>query len=122
MNFDRSALRVGAGLLFGIIPTAAICFNGFMLGVVYRQGAETIGYARTALNILPHGVFEIPAFVFAAAYGLWLGVMVIRRFQRKKNQRLRVCIEHAFRRYFAVAFPLFVIAAGIETFLMVRAG
>ncbi len=121
-NVMASLLLVGTGLLFGIIPTGAICFNGFMLGVVYRQGAESLGYLTAALSILPHGVFEIPALLFSAGYGLWLGVMLIRRIRGKENGPLRHYIEHAFRRYFAVAFPLLVVAAGIETFLMLRAG
>ncbi len=119
-NVLASLLMVGAGLLFGIVPTVAICFNGFMLGVVYRQGAETFGCARAALQILPHGVFEIPALLFSAAYALWLGVTSIRQIRKKEEQPLRHCVEHAFRRYFAVAFPLRVIAAGIETFSMLK--
>ncbi len=122
-NVLASLLMVGTGLLFGIVPIVGICFNGFALGVVYREGAETFGYASAALKVLPHGLFEIPAFVFAAAYGMWLGAMVIRRFRKKEEDpRLRFCVEHAFRRYFAVVFPLLVIAAGIETFLMLKGG
>ncbi len=121
-NVLASLLIVGTGLLFGIVPTAATCVNGFLLGVVYREGAETYGYASAALKVLPHGLFEIPAFLFAAAYGMWLGVTVIRRIRKKEDQRLRYCVEHAFRRYFAVTFPLLVVAAGMETFLMLRGG
>ncbi len=121
-NVMASLLLVGAGLLFGIIPTAAICFNGFMLGVVYRQESTIHGYAKTALELLPNGIFEIPALLVSAGYGLWLGVTVIRRIQGKTDQRLRDCIEHAFRRYFTVALPLLVVAAGIETYLMLTSG
>ncbi len=116
-NVLASLLMMGAGLLFGIVPTMGVCFNGFLLGVVYRQGSEAYGYAHAALELLPHGVFEIPAFLFAAAYGLWLGMAVIRRIRKTEDNRLRDCIEHAFRRYFAVTFPLLVVAAAIETLL-----
>ncbi len=117
-NVIASLLMVGAGLLFGIVPAVATCLNGFLLGVVVRQASETVGYAKTALSVVPHGVFEIPAHLFAAAYGLWLGATVIRRVRRKEETPLRFHIEHAFRRYFAVAFPLLVVAAAIETFLI----
>ena len=32
------------GVIVGIIPTFAIGANGFVLGVVYRQAAEVMGY------------------------------------------------------------------------------
>jgi uncharacterized membrane protein SpoIIM required for sporulation len=62
---------------------------------------------------------EIPALLIAASYGLWLGVMFVRRMRGKESTLLRFHIEHAFRRYFAVVFPLLVIAAAIETALIV---
>ena len=107
-----------SGVLVGIIPTFAIGANGFVLGVVYRQTAEVVGYSKAALKVLPHGVFEIPALLIAASYGLWLGVTVVRRMRGKESTLLRFHIEHAFRRYFAVVFPLLIVAAGIETALI----
>jgi stage II sporulation protein M len=76
------------------------------------------GYSKAALKILPYGVFEIPALLIAASYGLWLGVMVVRRMRGKECTLLRSHIEHAFRRYFAVVFPLLIVAAAIETALI----
>ena len=107
-----------SGVIVGIIPTFAIGSNGFVLGVVYRQVAEVDGYSKDALKVLPHGVFELPALLIAASYGLWLGVTVVRRIRYNGNTLLRVNIEHAFRRYFTVVFPLLFVAAGIETALI----
>ncbi len=120
-NVLASLVLVGSGLLLGIIPTLAICSNGFILGVVYHQGAEKFGYSKAALKVLPHGIFEIPALLLAASYGLWLGTTVLRRIRGKESTLLRFHIEHAFRRYFAVVFPLLVVAAAIETFVILRA-
>jgi len=111
-----------SGVLVGIIPTFAIGANGFVLGVVYRQAAEVAGYSKAALMVLPHGVVEIPALLIAASYGLWLGVMVVRRMRGKVSTLLRIHIEHAFRRYFAIVFPLLIFAAGIETALILKLG
>jgi stage II sporulation protein M len=107
-----------SGVLVGIIPTFAIGANGFFLGVVYRQAAEVTGYSKAALMVLPHGVVEIPALLIAASYGLWLGVMVVRRMRGRESTLIRSHIEHAFRRYFAIVFPLLIVAAGIETALI----
>lgn len=118
-NVIASILILLSGVLFGIVPIFSMGANGFFLGVIYRQAAEMAGYSKAAIMILPHGVFEIPALLLAASYGLWLGVMTVQRVRGKESTLLRFHIEHAFRRYFAVVFPLLIVAAGIETTLIV---
>ena len=117
-NVMATIFVILSGVIVGIIPTFAVSSNGFGLGVLYRQASEVSGYSKAALTILPYGVFEIPALLIAASYGLWLGVMAIRRMRGKETTLLRFHIEHSFRRYFAIVFPLLVIAAGIETALI----
>lgn len=117
-NVMATIFVIISGVIVGIIPTFAISSNGFGLGVLYRQASEVSGYSKAALKILPYGVLEIPALLIAASYGLWLGVMIVRRMRGKESTLLRVQIEHAFRRYFAVVFPLLVVAAAIETALI----
>jgi len=107
-----------SGVIVGIVPAFAVGSNGFGLGVLFRQAAEVTGYSKAALKVLPYGVFEIPALLIAASYGLWLGVTVVRKMRGKESTLLRIPIEHAFRRYFAVVFPLLVVAAAIETALI----
>jgi stage II sporulation protein M len=117
-NVMASIFVLISGVIVGIIPTFAIGSNGFGLGVLYRQAAEVSGYSKAVLKVLPYGVFEIPALLIAASYGLWLGVTVVRRMRGNESAFLRFNIEHAFRRYFAVVFPLLVVAAAIETTLI----
>jgi len=114
-----SILFLFTGLFFGILPILAIGANGFLLGVLYRQVAEGIGYWKAAWKVLPHGVFEIPALLIAASYGLWLGVMVVRRMRGKESTPLRSHIGHASRQYLAVVFPLLIVAAAVETALII---
>jgi stage II sporulation protein M len=108
------------GVIVGIIPAFAVGSNGFGLGVLYRQASEASGYSKAALAVFPYGVFEIPALLIAASYGLWLGVTVVRRMRGKEATPLKTHMAHAFRRYFAVVFPLLVVAAAIETVLILR--
>lgn len=107
-----------SGVIVGIIPTFAVGSNGFGLGVLFRQAAEVSGTSKAALTVLPYGVFEIPALLIAASYGLWLGVTVVRRMRGKEPTPLKPSLEHAFRRFFSVVFPLLVVAAAIETALI----
>ena len=117
-NVMATIFVILSGVIVGIVPTFAIGSNGFGLGVLYRQASEVSGYSKAALKVLPYGVFEIPALLIAASYGLWLGVTVVRRLRGKESTPLRFNMEHAFRRYFAVVFPLLIVAAGIETALI----
>jgi stage II sporulation protein M len=117
-NVMATIFVVISGVMAGVIPTFAISSNGFGLGVLYRQASEVSGFPAAALKVLPYGVFEVPALLIAASYGLWLGVLVVRRMRGKESTFLRFHIEHAFRRYFAVVFPLLIVAAAIETALI----
>jgi len=62
----------------------------------------------------------IPSIFLAANCGLWLGMMAIRRIRGQESTPLRFHIGHAFRQYLAVVFPLLVVAAAIETELILR--
>ena len=44
--------------------------------------------------------------------------MVVRRMRGKESTHLGIHIEHAFRRYFAIVFPFLIVAAAIETVLI----
>jgi len=118
-NVAATIFLLVSGVIVGIIPTIAIGANGFVLGVVYRQTAEGMGYSKAALKVLPHGVFELPALLIAASYGLWIGVMLVRRIRGKESTLFRSNIAHAFRQYLAVVFPLLIVAAAIEAALII---
>ncbi|GAB4234348.1 MAG: stage II sporulation protein M [Deltaproteobacteria bacterium] len=106
-----------SGVAGGVVPVIAVGSNGFGLGVLFRQAVGEGAIAAGALKVLPYGFFEIPALLVSASYGLWLGGIALRNMRGTDKILLRFPIEHAFRRYFAVVFPLLVVAAGLETAL-----
>ena len=77
---------------------------------------------HAAKTVLPHGVLEIPAVIFSAAYGLWLGVTFAKRIRRRDMVGFGDQVIHAIRMFFKVALPLFILAALIETFLIYSMG
>jgi stage II sporulation protein M len=121
-NVMASIFVLISGVVVGIVPIFAIGSNGFGLGVLFRQAVEVSGYSKAALQVAPYGVFEIPALLIAASYGLWLGVKVVRRMRGQEDSLLRFHVEHAFRRYFAIVFPLLIVGAAIETALILKLG
>ena len=74
------------------------------------------------MAVLPHGVLEIPALIISTPYGLWLGVEYARRVGRRDWKGAMSQVRHAVTMYFMVAFPLFILVALIETFLIFSLG
>lgn len=114
-NVIGTLLVLLGGILLGILPVLSAGGNGFLFGILYRHATETAGYGKAALEVLPHGIVEIAAFLFAAAYGMWLGAAFFRRLRRGAGAPLLQNVVHAVRRYFAVAFPLLIVASALET-------
>lgn len=109
------------GILFGLLPLIAVATNGYILGSYLFVFGE-VGYVQAAKVVLPYCAFEIPAVVLSAAYGLWLGVTFAKRIRRRDMAGFGDQVTHGIRMFFMVAFPLFVVAALIETVLIFSTG
>ena len=121
-NSAKSFAILLSGILFGLVPLIAVATNGYILGVAYLFASGKVGYVQAAKTVLHHGVLEIPAIVLSVAYGLWLGVTFARRIRRRDMAGFGDQVIHGIRMFFKVAFPLFVLAALIETFLIISMG
>lgn len=121
-NSAESFAVLLSGILFGIVPLIAVATNGYTLGVIYIFASRSVGYVKAAKEVLPHGVFEILAVLISAAYGLWLGLTFAKRIRRRDMTGFGNKVIHAIRMFFKVAFPLFILAAFIETFLIFSMG
>ncbi|MBI4363723.1 MAG: stage II sporulation protein M [Candidatus Doudnabacteria bacterium] len=78
-NLMVSIIATVGGLLFGIGPFLIVVTNGFLIGFVLLAlilGGEGVVETLWVLfsTLVPHGVFEIPAFLVSAALGLRLGL------------------------------------------------
>ena len=74
-------------MLLGIPSLFGLFFNGALLGsLLVTLGLENQPvFVFIALGILPHGVFELPAFFISAAFGLKLGFHLIFPLPQKKR-------------------------------------
>jgi len=70
-NAGVSLLVLVSGLFFGLGPWLMILFNGVVVGVVAGFFVKS-GFPaeKIVLALVPHGVFEIPAFVLAGTAGI----------------------------------------------------
>lgn len=78
-NALKSILIIYLGIFIGIVPVIFLVMNGMIIGFLLRsydmQGMD-VG-TLIIKGLLPHGIFEIPAILIAAAYGLKLGKLVL---------------------------------------------
>lgn len=115
-NAVKSFLVILFGFLFGIIPIIFLFLNGQLIGLVMGlSDAYNNGFISFFAAIIPHGIFEVPAILIAASYGICLGMRFFRAliFKEKFAQHFKF----AMKRYLTVILPLLLLAALIETFL-----
>jgi stage II sporulation protein M len=79
-NVTSSLMMMALGLFFAFLPVVGLLSNGVLLGfILFKYAAYGINpWLVLAVGILPHGIFELPAVIFAAAVGIRLGMLTFR--------------------------------------------
>ena len=104
-------LAIFTGPLIGIFPIFSVFLNGGLIGWFARVYDESV-----FILILPHGVFEIPAFLISTAIGLRLAREV---FKPADERELKVELGRGLYVFVRLIVPLLLIAALIESSLIV---
>ncbi len=136
-NLAAASLAVGLGLVpFMFLPTFGVILNGAAMGVMSAfmtlRGVE-LG-SLLLFGLAPHGIIEIPAFLYACTLGfaLCLGLtrfVIHELFSRADpasapspsdhgaEESFTDLLKHTFRTFVLVIVPLIFLAALIETFV-----
>jgi stage II sporulation protein M len=118
----RNNLLVGALILLlapmtlGAFGGIATLLNGFVVGYV---GGVFFDFSRLgffACGIVPHGVFELPALVLAAAFALRVGASMVRPSTEGWLAGMGLALSD-YARGALVFVPLFALAALIEAYV-----
>lgn len=125
-NLTASLIALLGGVILGISSFAALVLNGFLIGFIICSLLFLAGpsYGESALLVLgglvPHAIFELPAFFIASAFGMRLGVLWISKDAKgnrwaswKQSMKEAVYI-------FPLIVLLLLIAAVIEVFISGR--
>jgi stage II sporulation protein M len=111
-NIKTSFLGLIFGLIFGLFPLFLAALNGYLLGFVSR-----IVYTENGISdlwkILPHGVFELPAFFLSLTLGLQLGYVLFL-----KTRDFKRVLKSSLETFIYIIIPLLLIAGIIETGLI----
>lgn len=119
--FLKNVLALAFSFIFSpvlcLLPILALLLNGSLISFVAVIVAqeESIGFLLAGL--LPHGIFEIPAFIIGEAAALSFGVATIIALFSRGRRNLLVPVFKENLRYLMLAIILLVPAAIIETFV-----
>jgi stage II sporulation protein M len=121
-NLQASVIAWIGGLAVGLIPAFIVLANGVILGYVITFVALNVNKLSSAAlylagGLLPHAIFELPAFLMAAVLGLMLGLNWLS--PAAKGRRWAVLKENALvtAKYFSFVVLGLAIAALVEVFI-----
>ena len=130
-NARASVVAVAAGVVpFLFLPILDPLLNGAVLGLLVsitkHQGLDVPRLVLT--QILPHGVFELTAVLYATSLGLYLSSGMRKKAVAAWNKRMNKptagvtaepesLVRNVFRSFFLVVLPLLLVAAFIEGFI-----
>ena len=100
-----------------LMPILALTVNGVLLGSILVMVSQEKSVGFVLAGLLPHGIFELPAFIIGEAAALSFGVMVMLALFKKETRKLLLPGLRQNLRYLVLAFVLLVPAAIIETFV-----
>ncbi|WP_136798480.1 stage II sporulation protein M [Desulfosediminicola ganghwensis] len=116
-NARAALIVILAGIIFSIFPVFAAITNGLIIGCVVSTSKSNIGISslESILRLIPHGIFEIPAFVLAIALGVKLGLWP---FNTNKIEYIKTTLKRAAHNYILIIIPLLIVAGLIEVALI----
>lgn len=104
------------GIILGIPTLMGLFSNGILLGSVpvllAGEGLPIIPVI--ILGIMPHGIFELPAFIISAAFGLKVGFHLIFPLPGKKRGESLMTIWREYWSVFPLILKLLILAAVLE--------
>ncbi|MBD3260786.1 MAG: hypothetical protein GF334_03780 [Candidatus Altiarchaeales archaeon] len=113
-NISATTLMMLLGVLI-LPPIFVLALNGFLIGVVARYTNERgLSWLQILVGLTPHGVFEIPALIISASWGLKLGETLVNPGGGSRAAALKRVFREAAAVYVSVVLPLLIIAAFIE--------
>lgn len=114
-NVFVSFMGIILGGLVGFFPFIYIIFNGYVLGFASKIAVNKGGFF-ILLDLLPHGVFELPAILISFALGLKVGSFILKK---NKGETFADYLKNSMRIFLLVVIPLLAIAAVIEGTLII---
>jgi stage II sporulation protein M len=114
-NLEACIFLFIGGASFGIFTIFIMSLNGIVIGAIMEIVSKNHSALFVAAAILPHGVFEIPAFIISGALGIMLAQSLIAEWYGEADTAV---VAELYARHFILwVIPLVAIAATVEAFI-----
>jgi stage II sporulation protein M len=114
-NLEACILLFLGGASFGVLTIIILSLNGIVIGSIMEIVSKDHTALFVAAAILPHGIFEIPAFILSGALGILLAQSLIAEWYGREDTAV---VARSFGRLFILyVLPLVALAAFVEAFI-----
>ncbi len=103
--------------LLCLMPILALTINGWLITFVSVRVIQEESLGFLLAGILPHGIFELPAFILGQAAALSFGTVVILTLFKAERRKLLLPSLKQNLKYLMLALALLLPAAIIETYV-----
>jgi stage II sporulation protein M len=114
-NLEACVLLFLGGASLGLLTLLIISLNGLVIGGVIGIVGTERGLPFMAAALLPHGIFEIPAFIVSGALGVSLAHALWEEIRGTGD--MAATAGRLGRTFVRVVLPLVFIAAMVEVFV-----
>jgi stage II sporulation protein M len=114
-NLQACILLFVGGASFGILTIFIMSLNGIVIGAIMELVSKDHSALFVAAAIVPHGIFEIPAFILSGALGILLAQSLIAEWYG--NGDAAADARGYGQLFILYVMPLVVIAACVEAFI-----
>ncbi len=116
-NVSVLLLSFALSPIFCLMPILALTVNGWLLAFISAAVIQEESLGFVLAGLLPHGIFELPAFILGEAAALSFGAVAILALFKKERRELLLPSLKQNLRYLMVALVLLVPAAIIEIYI-----
>ncbi len=114
-NLEACILLFLGGASFGIFTIFIMSLNGIVIGAIMEIVSKEHTALFVAAALVPHGIFEIPAFIISGALGILLAQALIAEWYGEGDTGSAAL--HLARLFILYVLPLVAIAACVEAFI-----
>ncbi|MFA5331395.1 MAG: stage II sporulation protein M [Methanoregula sp.] len=114
-NFEACILLFLGGASIGLLTLAILGINGIVIGAVTQIVSQTHSALYLAAALVPHGIFEIPAFIISASLGFVLAQALIAEWYGAGDAATEA--QKLGKLFLCVVLPLIAVAAVVEAFI-----
>jgi len=114
-NIQACILLFLGGASFGILTIFIMSLNGIVIGAIMEIIHKDHSWTFIAAALIPHGIFEIPAFILAGALGILLAQSLIAEWYGGADASGEA--QNLARIFVVYVLPLVVVAACVEAFI-----